>query len=773
LSPSRRLRLPIVCSALFLAGCVGSDPAHAQGPGNVEELLGQGRYDDAIEILQDALGSAPAPDRVAQLAETLIDVGRYEEAEDVVREGLDANPGNAPLGLLRGRLLQETGRGDEALPVFEEVERSGSGSDALLARLHRGEVLLERGEQDEAFQIFDAFIDVYNSSSSLDSRGLTAVAGAVRHLEATNPALLQDALRAYDEALSLDPTNLEAARAIGMLFIRTYQIADARQAFQDVLARRPKDPQALLGMAMASHIEGSLQAGDLADQALEVNPRLVPALVLRAQIRLAGEDLEDAEDDLNAALEVDPTSSEALAVLAGARWLQDRTAEYEELTQRALDLNPRDAPFFVTISDLVSTRRFYREAVDFAARGVAVDSLAWSAFGAKGLNELRVGAMEEGRRDLETAFAGDPYNLWYKNTLDLLDVMDGFEVARSDRITLLVSPEDGEALTTYMLDWANRAYDSLSARYGYRPEPPIRVEAFRNSADFSVRTVGLAGLGALGVSFGTVVALDSPSARGVGGYNWASTLWHEMAHVMHLGMTDHRVPRWLSEGLAVHEEHMAGTGWGFRPSLPFLAAYLQDRLRPPSELSQSFVRPRFPDEVGFAYILGSLVGDWIEDRWGLGAIRGMLGGYGEGLSPEQVVERELDLDLDGRGRARAGRRRPRNALGPGVARGAGRRLAERRRKPYGAGPISDRRRQAGGGAPLARRGARHLPGKPGSAWSQPASRDHRSGRRRRRVRDRGPRGVLEEYRGGLSVLRRSRRSAGGAGRHRWSSRGPR
>lgn len=624
-----------------------SDPAHAQGPGDVEEMLGQGRYDDAIERMQDALGSARPAEGVAQLAEVLIDVGRYEEAEDILRQGSEANPGNGRLGLLLGRVLQETGRSDQALSVYQEVESSGDEGDALLARMHRGEVLLERGEQDAAFEIFDGFIDVYNGSSSLDSRELMAVAGAVRHLEVTNPALLQDALRAYDEALAADPSNLEAARAIGMILIRTYQIADARQAFQEVLARRSKDPQALLGMAMASRIEGSLEAGDLVDQALEVNPRLVPALVLRAQVRLAGEDMEDAEEDLEAALEVDPTSSEALAVLAGARWLQERTADYEELARRALDLNPKDALFFVTISDLVSTRRFYKEAVDFADRGVAVDSLSWSAFGAKGLNELRVGAMEDGRRDLETAFAGDPYNLWYKNTLDLLDVMDGFQVARSDEITLFVDPEDGEALTTYMLDWANRAYDSLSARYGYRPETPIRVEAFRSEADFSVRTVGLAGLGALGVSFGNVVALDSPSARGVGGYNWASTLWHEMAHVMHLGMTDHRVPRWLSEGLAVHEERMAGTGWGFRPSLPFFAAYLQDRLRPPSELSQSFVRPRFPDEVGFAYILGSLVGDWIESRWGFGAIRGMLEGYGEGLSPDQVFQRELGLDPEG------------------------------------------------------------------------------------------------------------------------------
>ncbi len=637
-------RLPILLVAFFLAGCMGSDGARAQGTGGLDPLLREGEYDEAIELLEDELGSSLSAAPAAQLAEVLMDVGRLDEAETLLSEAADGNPGNAYLRLLLGRVFRDTGRLEEALVTFAEVGAMGAGGDALLAELHRGELLLRRGEQEAALAVLDGFIDVYNGSASLDSRELLAVATAVRHLEITDSALLQDALRAYDEALVADPNNLEAHRGIGMLFVRTYQTTDAREAFREVLNRRSKDPRALLGMGLAAQVEGSSQADEFVDQALEVNPNLVPARVLRARIRLSGEDLEGAEEDLDAALQVDPTSSEALGVLAAARYLQGLTDEFEELTTRALQINPRDASYFLTVADLVSTRRFYAEAVEFADRGLTLDSLAWGAYGAKGLNQLRTGEMIEGRRNVEIAFEGDPYNLWFKNTLDLLDIMDGFEGLESDRISVLVDPEDGEALAIYLLEVGERAYESLSARYGYRPVPPIRVEAFRRSADFSVRTVGLAGLGALGVAFGRVVAMDSPAARGVGGYHWASTLWHEMAHVVHLGMTGHHVPRWLSEGLAVHEERLAGPGWGSRPGLPFFAAYLEDRLRAPSELSQSFVSPRFPEEVGFAYTLGSLVSEWIESERGFDAVRGMLEAYGEGLSHERVLERELGLD---------------------------------------------------------------------------------------------------------------------------------
>ena len=638
-----RLRALIVLLAAPLAGCVGSDGARAQGPEALETLLQAGEYGEAIERLERALGDPPAPDAALGLAELLRTVGRLGESERVLEDALAATPGHPRLLLLRGRLLLETGRLADALETLRDAEAAGTGGDALLARMHAGEVLLRTGEREEALGLFDSFIDVYNRSASLDARGLVAIAQAVRRLETTDSALLRDALRAFDEALALDPDNLEAHLGIGSLFVRTYQIADAQEAFREVLTRRSRDPRALLGVAEALQVEGSARAGELVDQALEVNPNLVAARVLRARIRFAAEDLEGAEEDLEAALEVDPTSSAARAVLAAMHFAGGRQAEFDAVTASVLALNPHDAGYFVTVAELAATRRYYAEAAAFAARGVGVDSLAWSAYGTQGLNQLRVGEMAGGRENLETAFGGDPYNLWFKNTLDLLDVMDGFETAGSERIQVFVDPEDGQALALYLLEVSERAYETLSERYGHWPRTPLRVEAFRRSADFSVRTVGLAGLGALGVAFGRVVAMDSPSARGPGGYHWASTLWHEMAHVVHLEMTGHRVPRWLSEGLAVHEERLAGPGWGSRPGLPFLASYLDGRFRPPSELSQSFVRPRFPEEIGFAYVLGSLVSEWVESEWGFAGIRGMLTGYGEGLSHREVLEREFGL----------------------------------------------------------------------------------------------------------------------------------
>ena len=216
---------------------------------------------------------------------------------------------------------------------------------------------------------------------------------------------------------------------------------------------------------------------------------------------------------------------------------------------------------------------------------------------------------------------GPAYDVWTKNTLDLLDTAPQYEEVSGEHVTLVIERKDAPLVALYALPLAERAFAELAARYRYQPPGRIRIELYRSHADFSVRTVGLAGLDALGVSFGPVIALLAPAARPPGEYNWGSTLWHELTHTFTLGVSGNKVPRWLSEGLSVHEEHRANPSWGSDATAPFLQAVLANRLVNVSRMNDGFMRPAYPEQISFSYYQASLLCEMIEKEHGVEGLR--------------------------------------------------------------------------------------------------------------------------------------------------------
>jgi tetratricopeptide (TPR) repeat protein len=625
--------------AVLLPGQRGA----AQDAAEARAALRSGAYQEAIDQYRLLVRAEPraAPLRT-DLMEALVSTGRYEEAVEV---GLEA-PEPGALANATGEALVRLGRLDEAERAFQAAASAG-GPWARTAEVNLAELLFQRGRLDEAMERFDGFIDVYNAADGgLSARDLVAVGRAVRYLGRTQPSLFQDALRAFDEAARTDPTWAEPLVRAGFLFLEKYDSPAAKEEFEKVLASNPRHPGALLGMAKSLMFDGSAGAGAALDTILALNENHVEARALVAMSHLTNEGHAAAKREAERALEVNPSSLAALTALAGSHLLVDDRTTFAQVRARALDINPSYAQLDVELAELSVQTRRYAQAVERAQAAVELDSAAWEAWGLLGMNQLRVGEITEGRANLERAFAGDPFNPWFKNNLDLLDTFDGYGVHPTDHFELFLHDSEVSLLAPYLAPIAEEAFDSLSRRYGVEPELPVRAELFPNHADFSVRTLGEAGLGALGVSFGRVLVMDSPSAREVGDYNWASVFWHELAHTFHLAMSDNRVPRWFSEGLAVHEQRKAREGWGHQPTIPFLTALRDDRLKTVSELNDGFMRPDYPQQVVFSYYQASLVFELIEQTHGFDAIRNMLVGYRDGHTTAELVDRELDLTVE-------------------------------------------------------------------------------------------------------------------------------
>lgn len=589
----------------------------------------------ALAVLAVCAWQQPADPRAQVRA--LADAGKLDEAEKIARDG------GPTLSAALGELLVQRGRlraADSAFRVALEKDAAGRRTaEAALA-----ELAYDRGDRVEAFRRATALTSAYENPTgrwSADDR--VAVGRAYVVLGARNAMSVKQALAAFDAAVAADPANLEGLLRVGDLFLDKYNAPDAKKSFDDALARAPDHPRALLGLARVAQFESKPEAMILARRAVTLNPTLVGGQLFLARAHVETEAYDSAKVDIRRALAVDSSSMYAWSLLGTVAWITGDSAEFNRAKAAAQRLSTHPSDFYAELSDAAVRLHRYDDGGRLAREALAMDSSSVRALGLVGTNRLRAAKIAEGRAMIERAFAIDPFNLWHKNTLDLLDNLAKFKTVDRGRFRIVAPQKESEILSMYLLPLVEEALDSLSLKYGYTPPTPVRFEIYSEHADFSVRTVGLTGLGALGVSFGPVLALDAPSSRTRGDFNWGSTAWHELAHTFTLGLSNNRVPRWLTEGLSVLEERHARAGWGASASLEFLSAYAGGKIRPVSQLNDGFVHPRYGAEITNSYYDASLVCEMIESTKGRAAIVAMLKAYRDGQETPAVFEKVLGV----------------------------------------------------------------------------------------------------------------------------------
>jgi hypothetical protein len=137
--------------------------------------------------------------------------------------------------------------------------------------------------------------------------------------------------------------------------------------------------------------------------------------------------------------------------------------------------------------------------------------------------------------------------------------------------------------------------------------------------------------------------MDSPSARKPGDFNWGATLWHEMSHVYVLTATNHRVPRWFTEGLAVHEETEASPEWGDRMTPDIVVALADKKLLPVADLDRGFIRPDYPAQVIVSYFQAGRICDYIQSRWGADKLLEMAHSFAQQTTTAEVIQKDLGM----------------------------------------------------------------------------------------------------------------------------------
>jgi len=569
-----------------------------------------------------------------------IETGRYTEAEATAKKLLVKTPEDGAVRHELAEVLALTGRYTEAITEFERAAADSAKANDVAAKLEsdlrRAEVLDLIGQEDRAKPVYESFVKHYTDNDPRSARELTLIARALVHLER-----YQDANDMYRSAIEADSDYLEAQLGAAELFTAKYAYGDAALFLTDALKINPNSARVFLAIARNKRLDGDDETMAAIAKALSINPNLVDAIALKAAMSLEASRLDEASAEIDKALKINARSLEAHSLRAALLYLQDK--DFEPEVAATLAIGPHYGQVYNTLCHYATITRRTEQAAQFARRATELAPHLWDAHLNLGMALLRLGQMDTGREAVEKAFKGDPFNLWAKNTLDLLDSMRAFKETKRGPFIIKAAAQESDVLSPYAANLLEEAAAKLTAKYRFTPKGPIIIEIFNNHEDFAVRTLGIPGLGALGVCFGFVIAQDSPSARGAGEFNWGSTLWHEYTHVITLQMTDYRIPRWFSEGLSVYEERRARPGWGDDWNPLFVRAFTEKRWFKIADLDAGFMRPKSPADVPVAYFQASQICEFIAERYGFDAILRMLQMYRDKAHTPEILQQVLKL----------------------------------------------------------------------------------------------------------------------------------
>jgi tetratricopeptide (TPR) repeat protein len=574
---------------------------------------------------QQAPGSPPLPFPAS--AWRAIGHGRVSEAEALAA----ARPaGDVNAAAILGHLLIRKGRYDEAIALLEPVAARNPQSDAAL---ELGLLQKHLGRRQAASQLLTSIFR--QASNARDAAALLRAARAARALD--DPRSANDLFRAASAAAADDPA---PQTGWGQLFFQKHDPAEAGKSFQIALKIDPDWAPAHVGFARALSESNPPAAAKSATRALEIDSTLADAELLLAELDLDNTRYDAARERISRVLAENPSNLEAHALAAAIVYVREGRGAFDAAARKVLSINSGYGEVYRVAAALTARNYRFDEAVALARESLTLDPTSAKAAGDLGMYLLRTGDEPEARRALERSFRGDAYDNLTFNLLKMLDKLDKFQVFREGDIILKLQEDEAPVMRDYAMPLAQEALRTLSAKYEFTPKGPILVEMFPVHDDFAVRTLGLPGMvGALGACFGRVVTLDSPrAAQKPGSFSWQATLWHEMAHVITLQMSNQRVPRWLTEGISVYEEAKAKPEWGRDMEVPFAAALERGKALKLKDLNSGFTSP---ETIALAYFESSLLVDHIVSTHGEAKLRALVKSYGEGLEGDAAVEKTI------------------------------------------------------------------------------------------------------------------------------------
>jgi len=247
----------------------------------------QTRYDACAKVIQDSASDAQMVSKAyEQRGNAVMLTGQIDVAVKEYERSIKANPKNPDVYLQRASAYYIQHKFKEAISDLDQL--IGLDAKNIPAHSIRGAIYALIGQNDRAQDDFDFLVKAYpDNVVVLNNRGnfftgrqqferAVADFDHALHLDPKNPATLNNRCWARlrwgremrmaeedcDAALRLAPNYLPATKNHGLLMFRFGAFDEAVADYARVLAKNPKDPDALFGRGTSLIKLGKQAAGD-------------------------------------------------------------------------------------------------------------------------------------------------------------------------------------------------------------------------------------------------------------------------------------------------------------------------------------------------------------------------------------------------------------------------------------------------------------------------------------------------------------------------------
>ena len=605
----------------------------------------RGRYKASLITLQKVTQGDPAEIALVK-ATALSSIGRKAEAvEALSAAAVAAHP---RVQAEKGRILGEMGQLEASVTQLKaHLEKH---PDSLVGYFYLGAVSERAGDLDAARDaygwIHKTYFDQWQGQ------------GAKQFEDAEQVTLMGRAFDRYATLTGAYANNVELHNVLLKVFVQAYDVIDRDYWPAHVAAAEyfmshanPKEAEKELEAALSgnpndarSHVLlGAIALDswnfDAADEAIanmrDVDRGSIDADIVEARSLLLQRRPVDAESPVNRVLAKQPNNIEALGLLAAAYALQLRDKESDDVLKRIEAMDPDNATAYLDIADQLSAMRQYPRAEEMYE--VAIERAPWWMAPRNGLGLLltQSGDEEKSRVVLEAAYSLDPFNFRTTNYIILLEKLAKMAKRESEHFIVFYDEEKDPLIGEYLNEYLESIHAEVAGAFKHEPKVKTYIEVFPTHDAFSVRTTGSPFIGTVGASTGRVIALVTPrkGEKTMGPFNWAQVLRHEYTHTVTLSATDNRIGHWMTEGLAVYQEH-SPLKWEWVPML--YQAVTKKQLFSMDDITWAFVRPKRPQDRSLAYAQSYWICKYIEEKWGHDAILKMMAEFKQGKTQEQV-----------------------------------------------------------------------------------------------------------------------------------------